>query len=185
MPMVDVEQRIAALLIASTAIAMVAGGCGGGSSSDANEPEASKTFLIQGGSANSKKIVRFGEEADKEEREAASEVLEENMAAREAHDLDTQCSSLSEGAVKRAEKEAAIWEPGPGCKPNLRELGTPWSITKEVRENTMTGPIDALRVKGDRAWALYHGAKGKDYAVRMEKEDGEWKVDTLTTTELR
>ena len=180
--MVVLEQRIAGVLIVAAASAMAAAGCGGGSSSDANEPEASKTFLIAG---NENKIPRFGEEADEEEREAASAVLEENMAAREAHDLEPQCSSLTAGAIKRAEEEAAFREPGPGCEPNLEELGTPWSITKEIRENTMTGPIDALRVKGDRAWALYHGAKGKDYAVKMEKEDDEWKVDSLTTTELR
>lgn len=172
-------------LVVATAAALLAAGCGGGSDSDeagANEPEGSKTFIT---ASTKSKLPTFGEEADSDEREEASEVLEENMVAREAHDLETQCDSLSAGAIKRAEEEAAVWEPGPGCEPNLRELGTPWSITKEVRENTMTGPIDALRVKGDRGWALYHGAKGKDYAIKMEKEDDEWKVDSLTTTELR
>jgi hypothetical protein len=175
------EQRILSALIVAAALAIIAAGCGGGSSSDANEPEASKTFLVKG---DSNKIAKFGEEADGDEREDASEVLEENMVAREAHDLPVQCSSLTAGAIKRAEEEAFVWEPGPGCEPNLKELGTPWSITKEIRENTMTGPIDALRVKGDKAWALYHGAKGKDYAIKMKKEDDEWKVDSLTTTEL-
>ena len=175
------EQRVLGALIVAAALTIVSVGCGGGSSSDANEPEASKTFLVKG---DSNKIAKFGEEADEDERDDASEVLEESMVAREAHDLETQCSSLTAGAIKRAEEEAAVWEPGRGCEPNLRELGTPWPITKEIRENAMTGPVDALRVKGDRAWALYHGAKGKDYAMRMKKEDDEWKVDSLTTTEL-
>lgn len=175
-------QKIPGVCTTVGVLVLIVSGCGGGSSSDAKEPEASKTFLI----AESKnKIAKFGEEASKDEREAASEVLEENMVAREAHDLETQCPTLTAGAVKRAEEEAAFWEPGSGCEPNLKELGTPWSITKEIRENTMTGPIDALRVKGDRGWALYHGVKGKDYAVKMEMEDGEWKVDSLTTTELK
>jgi hypothetical protein len=175
------DWKITWALVVVAAIAVLAAGCGG-SSSDANEPEASKTFLIKG---SENKIVKFGEEADEDEREAASEVLEENMEAREAHDLPVQCSLLSAGAIKRAEEEAAFWEPGNGCEPNLKELGTPWSITKEIRENTMTGPVAALRVKGDRGWALYHGAKGKDYAVRMEKEGDDWKVDSLTTVELK
>jgi len=178
---VTLAQKLSISALIGVSVAMLASGCGGGSSSDANTPEASKTFLIAG---NENKIPKFGEEADEDEREAASGVLEENMVAREAHDLETQCSSLSAGAIKRAEEEAAVWEPGTGCEPNLRELGTPWSITKEIRENTMTGPIDALRVKGDKAWALYHGAKGKDYAIKMEKDNDEWKVDSLTTTEL-
>jgi hypothetical protein len=180
--MASFEQRVLGALIVAAALAVVSVGCGGGSSSDANEPEASKTFLIKG---SSNKIVKFGQEADGDEREDASEVLEENMVAREAHDLETQCSALTAGAIKRAEEEASVWNVGPGCEVNLKELGTPWSITKEVRENTMTGPIDALRVKGDRGWALYHGAKGKDYAMKMEKDGDEWKVDSLTTTELK
>jgi hypothetical protein len=48
----------------------------------------------------------------------------------------------------------------------------------------MTGPIDALRVEGDRGYALYHGTKGKDYVMAMKKEDDEWKVSSLTESEL-
>ncbi len=180
--MASLEKRVLGILIVAAALAIAVAGCGGDSSSDANEPEASKTFLIKG---KTNTIAKFGEEADEDEREAASEVLEENMVAREAHDLEAQCPLLTAGAIKRAEEEAAVWEPGPGCEANLKELGTPWSITKEIRENTMTGPIDALRVKGDRGWALYHGVGGKDYAIKMEKDGDEWKVDSLTTTELR
>jgi hypothetical protein len=167
--------------IVTAALAILAAGCGGGSSSDANEVEASKSFITKTGS---NKLPKFGEEADEDEREAASEVVEEDFKAREKADWAIQCTSLSAGAIKRAEEEAAIWSVGPGCAKNLAELAEPLYITKEIRENTLTGPIDALRVKGDRGWALYHGTKGKDYAIRMEKEDDDWKVDALATVEL-
>ena len=115
----------------------------------------------------------------------ASEVLEENMVAREAHDSVFSARHSRRARSNGLKKKPPLSGSGPGCEKNLAELGEPWSITKEIRENTMTGPIDALRVKGDRAWALYHGAMGKDYAIKMEKEDDEWKVDSLTTTEVR
>lgn len=170
----------AGVLIAVAMTAMIVAGCGGGSDSDASEVEASKTFLTKGGKNT---IPKFGEEADEEEREAASEVLEENLQAREAGDWETQCESLTPAAVKSTKEEAETRGASKGCAKDLEALGEPKSETQSIRENTMTGPIDALRVKGNRGWALYHGSKGKDYAMKMEKVDDDWKVDSLTTTE--
>jgi hypothetical protein len=176
-------RRIAGVLIAAAAIAMVAIGCGGGSDSDANEAEASKTFLVKG---SQNKIPKFGEEADSDEREDASGVLEENLEARAAGDWAEQCSSLTAGAIKSLEEEnAERGEVQGSCAKDLAYQGEPESSTASIRENTMTGPIDALRVKGDRAWALYHGTNGKDYAMKMERSDDEWKVDSLTTSEVK
>jgi len=45
-------------------------------------------------------------------------------------------------------------------------------------------PIAALRVKGPVAYALYHGKAGKDYAMKMEIDQGKWKVAALLTEEL-
>lgn len=167
-----------AVVVLIAAIAMA--GCGG-SDSDANEPEASKTFLIKG---SQNKIPKFGEEADSDEREAASEVVEENFEAREAGEWAKQCSSLTAAAIKQMEEEALRSVEG-DCPKDLKSLAEPLYVTKKARKNTLTGPIDALRVKGDRGWALYHGAKGKDYAIALEKVDDEWKVDKLAAIELK
>jgi hypothetical protein len=171
---------IAGVLIA-VAVA-IATGCGSSSSSDSNagEAEASKAFHNPKG----KEIVNFGEEASSEEREAASAVLEENYEARAAADWAGQCSSLTKGERKRLEEAEAYRNVGKGCTEALKYAAAPAPATKAVRENTLTGPIDALRVKGDQAWALYHGKGGKDYAMPMEKEGNEWKVNNTTTTEL-
>jgi hypothetical protein len=50
-------------------------------------------------------------------------------------------------------------------------------------KNTMVEPLAALRVNGKQAFAFYHGAKGKDYVIPMEKEGGEWKVAALLPEE--
>jgi len=171
-------------------------GCGG-SSSDANEAdatkpseveatkageaEASKAFL-KSGSKN--KIARFGEEASAKERAAASKVLTKNLRAREAGDWTTQCNTLSPKAIKDSAEIAEIQGvAGGGCAKELKARAEPLEISEESRVNTLTGSIDALRFKGNRAYALYHGIGGLDYAMVMEKVDGEWKVgDVLEET---
>lgn len=148
-----------------------------------NEPEPSKAFL-KSGSKN--KIAKFGEEASAKEREAASKVLEENFKAREAGEWAKQCASLSPGAIENVKEIASTQGGGDGggCAKELEFRAQPLKLTKGLRENTLTGPIDALRFNGNRAYALFHGPKGRNYAMRMEKVDGEWKVDDLLTEEL-
>jgi hypothetical protein len=174
------EWRIAGAILVAVAIATSFTACGG-SSSDADEVEASKSFLQPGGK---NKIAKFGEEASADEREAASEVLEENLEAREAGEWAKQCSSLTTGAVKRLQEENVERNfPKGNCTESLSAQGETLG-TEAVRENTMTGPIDALRVKGDRGYALYHGTEGKDYSMAMKKVNDEWKVDSLITEEI-
>jgi hypothetical protein len=169
-----------AAIIALPMAAMLAVGCGGGS--DANEPEASRSFFTKG---DENKIPKFGEEADEEEREAASAVLSENLTARASGDWAKQCATLAKGAVEEVEEGAAAQGlKGGGCAKELESRAQPLSQTKSIRANPMTGPIDALRVKGDRGYALFHGTEGNDYFVPMENVDGEWKVDSIFTEVL-
>lgn len=174
--------RLVGVFVVALVTAMAIVGCGGSSgSSNANEPEASKAFLSPKGKNT---IPKFGEEASSDEREAASAVLEENLEARAAGEWAKQCASMSVAAIKKVEGAAAYRNIPKGCVSALKTQGEPKSETQSVRENTMSGPIDALRVKGEKGYALYHGTKGKDYAMPMEKENGEWKVGSVVTTEL-
>lgn len=169
---------VAGVLIAAV-IAVAVVGCGGGSDSTT---EASASFL---GPNTKSKIPKFGKEADTAEREAASEVLEKNLQARETADWEAQCATLTAGAVKKVEEEFSPFATKANCVRSLTAVATPLSSSEAARVNTMTGPIDAFRVKGGRGFALYHGTEGKDYAMPMEKEDGEWKVDDVVTKELK
>ncbi|MGB7684774.1 MAG: hypothetical protein WBL45_03235 [Solirubrobacterales bacterium] len=169
--------------MAAVLLSGVGVGCGGDSGASAtSDPsggaEASSSFIKPGGK---NQIPKFGDEADEDEREAASAVLQESIQARAAGEWARQCETLTAGRVKRVQETGASGN----CASALKIQAAPLSETQALRANTMTGPIDALRVEGDRGFALYHGRNGKDYAMPMREEDGEWKVSSLTETELR
>lgn len=175
------------VLIAAVLMAALAVGCGsGGSSSTADSTSAggSSAEFIKAGSKNV--AAKFGKEADDAEREAASQVLEYNLNARAAGNWAAQCSSLSASTQKTLEEAPTVVGSGNpvSCSKSLETQAKPESATQEVRANTMTGPIAVLRVKGSKAFALYHGTQGKDYAIPMSKEGGVWKVDAVLTREI-
>lgn len=172
---------VVSLAIAAV-LAILVAGCGGGSSTGSDQEEGNASFIVKG---QKNTIVKFGEEADSDEREAASDVLEENLEARAAADWAGQCATLSAAAIKPIEEQ---WESKfkgiEGCAASLKREGEPASATAKARRNTLTDPVAALRVKGKKAYALYHGSGGKNYAMAMELEGDEWKVSSLTTVEL-
>jgi hypothetical protein len=162
-------------------------GCGGSSSADGTEKSkttetvATKPFP----SVSTKKIPQFGKKASAGEREAASEVLEENLEAREAADFTTQCATLSPVAVKGVAAQASIQGlGGGGCVKELTARAEPLKQTKGLRQDTMTGPIDELRVKGNYGYAIWKGTGSRDYAMQMERVDGEWKVGNVLDENL-
>jgi hypothetical protein len=170
------------IIAALCAVATV--GCGaGGSTSDGGSTtgsasvEASREFVKKGGE---NKIPNFGKEADSAEREAASKVVEESLTARAAGDWAGQCATLSATAIKQIRETVPPAE-GRTCAKAIETEAEPEEQTQALRANTMTEPIAALRVKGSKGYALYHGAKGLDYAMPMEKEGNQWKVSALIT----
>jgi hypothetical protein len=176
------------LLLALLSLALLAAGCGGGSSSSvssSSESGAGAEPSAQFRKPNDKHsaaqfVTSFGSEASAEEREAASEVVTKNLAARAAADFKTQCETLNKhgiGEIPGAKNHR-------DCPEALTKYAEPLAKTKAFRKDTLSGPIAALRVKGERGYALYHGSDKKDYAVPLEKEDGSWKVSSVSTTEL-
>jgi hypothetical protein len=171
------------LLVLVGLLAVVVAACGGGSSSsstDSAEAEPAKAFIVKGEANN---FVIFGHESGAVDREAASKVLGENLEAREAHDWAGQCATLSRRTVKEVEHEAEFIaghrRPCPQELAKLAETAPPY-----VLADTLSGPIAALRIEGNKGIALYHG-ENKNYAMPMKKEGGEWKVDKLTTLPLK
>ncbi len=166
-------------------VGVLAAGCGGGGSSSSSSEaasggEPSAQFLNAKSKKGDAKIVKFGAEASAQEREAVNAVVVENLKARAAADFETQCETLN--------KKSFAQIPGAknqkGCPAALKKLAEPLSGSKKLREDTLTGSIAALRVKGNEAFALYHGNDGKNWAVPLEKEGVSWKVGALVMIEL-
>ncbi len=166
-----------ALLAASICLGLIVAGCGGGTATSATDPDPSAQFIEKG---HENVIPRFGKESSVEEREEASAVLTENLKARAAGAFATQCKTLNkEGVASIPEAKGKS-----SCPGALKKIGEPLSQTKKARKDTLTGPISALRVKGTKGYALYHGNDGKNYAMPMGKENGSWLVSAIVTTEL-
>jgi hypothetical protein len=168
------------LAIATGLIATVVVGCGDGSSEAPGSAAAStptgQSAEFVGGGPNGK-LATLGKEAEAAEREAASRVLEESFQARAARDWAGQCSTLVAPLASQIEQASSVLASGVGCAKALEaqaEKATPSTLV-----DTMTGPIDVLRVNGNRAFAFYHGTQGEDYVIPMAKEGGEWKVASL------
>jgi hypothetical protein len=184
-------------------VAVVATGCGGGSSADSaataatnarpqktssEEPTSTGGSTSPSGNPSSEFLkpgeknpaVEFGKEAPDALREQVSRVVAKSLKAREKADFKTQCTTLTIEAIKQV--------PGAdtrdGCPAGLKQLATPLSETVKARKDTLTGPIDVMRVKGKKGYALWHGNDGKDYVVPLEKEGSYWRLPSILTSEV-
>jgi hypothetical protein len=53
-----------------------------------------------------------------------------------------------------------------------------------AKRDTTIADVGALRVKGDSAYLLFHGAHSADYFMPMAREDGRWKVAAVAASAL-
>lgn len=179
------------------AVAVLAGCGGGGSSGSSNStaaakaakpPASSRAAESTGGEPSAEfvgkgpngKLAKSGEEAEAADREAASRVVEESLEARASRDWASQCSTLVAALIKQIEESNSL-SAATGCAKALAAVAAP--ATPSALANTMTGPIDALRVSGTQGFAFWHGTGGKDYVIPLFKEGGEWKVGSLVAQE--
>lgn len=144
---------------------------------------AAREFLIPGGD---NLIQSFGEEGTAAEREEASKVVHAWMNARVAEDWVADCKHLSRGYLQSLLKDVRGVTEGrvTTCPAALEYFGDAASGNSG---RTLTGPIDSLRVKGPEdteteweAWAQWHGPKGIDWVLPLEREEGTWKVDNAS-----
>jgi hypothetical protein len=167
-------------------------GCGGDSSTQAGEKAGGKAdewvprvngpsrgFLIRGGD---NAIEYFGHEAPPAERERASRVIHAWMRARVAEDWARDCGYLSHIYARRIRNDARGVTHGKvlTCPQALRFFGDEASGTSG---NTLTGPIDSLRVRGFRAFAQWHGKHQIDWILPLRNENGIWKVEAASPVE--
>ncbi|HEX3040915.1 MAG TPA: hypothetical protein VHP56_02345 [Solirubrobacterales bacterium] len=188
---------IGGLVLLVLAVAVV--GCGGGSSTAASTGETAgddqpfpnvqgvaREFLLPGGD---NLVQTFGEEASATEREKASKVVHVWMKARVAEDWAADCKYLAEEYVRELVWDAlgVSHEKVTNCHEALAFFGTASSGTSG---NTLTGPIDSLRVRAtkvgnteEEAYAQWHGPKGIDWVLPMRKELGGWRIYSASPLE--
>lgn len=174
------------MIIAMLLMALV--GCGGGEATGGSETASdeerlypwlkgpTREFLVPEGGDNA--VQMFGREATEAEREQASKVIHAWMRARAAKDWENDCMYMSRAYRKALVVDAFGVTDGKvkNCPDALAYFGP--SASGDYK-NTLSGPIDSLRVETGQAFAQYHGNDGKrDWVVPMDKEDGEWKVAT-------
>jgi hypothetical protein len=174
------------LLLVLSSLALIVAGCGSSSSSPSAASSTTEPGSVSDPSAEfpktkeSRPIVTMGKEGSAAEREAASEVVVESLKAREAGDFSVQCKTLNTTGLKEipgAKNQST-------CPAALKKFAEPLAKTKEAREDRLPGSIDALRVKGENGYALFHGTDGQDYAVALRKEGGDWKLSAVNVIEL-
>ncbi len=175
-------ERLLGTALACLVISLLVLGCGGGS---ASESSSSSTANNSGSLAefnNENSAVTFGKEASQAELEEASRLVARTLQTRSDHDWAGQCATLSKAAIKQFKSEGPASVKNSPCGVALGAQGklAPQSI---LRDN-LRGSVVALRVQGKTGFAFYHGNDSKDWAMPMEKEAGQWRVNSLLAEEL-
>lgn len=176
-------------------VAIVLGGCGGGSSDPTEAAKAeprlypwikgpTRQFLEPGGD---NVVQTFGREGTKAEREQASKIIHAWMRARAVQDWKKDCSYFSRAYWKNITEDAHGVTHG-----KVKNCAQALAYFKHNASgdyvNNLSGPIDSLRVgiykeQRNQAYAQYHGNDGKDWVVPMNRDDGRWKVSIASPIE--
>lgn len=163
---------IVALVAAALGTALLAAcGSSGGSSGGGSDQFRDKTHSP---------LLDFGEESSEGEMEEAAEAVSSFLSARSQEDWPATCAQLSSALLAKIEHLAI-------SSTDLEDKSCPSFLeaflsvsAQERRQNT---EIDggSLRQKGTRGFLIYLGARENVYAMPLSKEDGAWKVDSLSS----
>ena len=132
-------------------------------------------FLVSRGDNS---IPTYGSEESSSQKAKASKILEVYLKEREGENWGKVCSLL--GATPRRQLEA-LGRASTGVRASCPKLYETFAGTGSVSElaNPMVGGIVALRVKGEKAFALFYGSHRHQYMMPMALEGGGWKVNQV------
>jgi hypothetical protein len=125
-------------------------------------------------------LLDFGEESDETEREEAADVVHSFYSARARGDWPTACAQLSGAVLDKIEHLAtSATELEDTSCPSFLETFT--RLTARQRHESTVIDAGSLREQGTRGFLIYYGPQEVVYAMSLRKEDGAWKVDSLSS----
>lgn len=132
---------------------------------------AAAPFVVPGADNS---IPNYGSEASPSTNAEATSILKAYLEARQRGDWAEACVHLGTTPRRQLRVVAeASGAQGASCQSIYPRLTTP------ERADPLGGAIAALRVKGDRAFALFYGAGRHQYMIPMIVEGGSWKVNQV------
>jgi hypothetical protein len=199
--------RIAALglaLAAALAAALAVGGCGSGgggtsttgpasSSTSAPTSTATAPATSAGGHAEAhagghaeaggeKSIEDYGSESAGSGREALLAAFHGYLKGLAARDYTTACNYLAASVRRSLEQLVTKQLKAKGCPGIMPKLLAPTAAA--IARRQANGKVTKLRVRGSRAFVVYHAPGAKLYVLTMTREGGGWKAALLAGSVL-
>jgi hypothetical protein len=126
-------------------------------------------------------IQESGSEAGSSELALAAAALHGYLDARAAGQWATACTYLANGVIVQLSQLSGSARKLP-CAKLLAGLAA--GVTSGAAREAAQADVGALRVNGDSAFLLLHGAHGIDYFIPMAREGAEWKVAAIAPSAL-
>jgi hypothetical protein len=155
---------------------------GSGTKATHDSATGAASFETKGGDNS---IQESGSEAGAFEVSQAAIALHGYLNARAAGEWAKACSYMAAGVTAQLAQFSAGSagdKKTPSCAKLLAGLsvGIPAATMREAAQ----ADVGALRVEGESAFLLCHGAHGVDYFMPMDREGGDWKVAAIAPSAL-
>lgn len=128
--------------------------------------------------AGDNSIPTYGLEGSGSQRAQASRVLHAYLMGRAEEDWGKACSLL--GTTPRHQLEV-VGGASTGTKASCPKIYAAFAAREPASElgNPMVGAIVALRIKGEKAFALFYGLHHQQYMMPMVSEGGQWRINQV------
>jgi hypothetical protein len=165
------------------AVAVAAGGCGGGTEGTDSEPApvSSANSSEQSGGAE-RSIEEFGTEASGSDRAGLLASFRGYLDALAAREYASACSRLSAGVQRSLNQLLPKSQRAGVCSAALPRLLSP--TASAVARSQARGTVTKVRMQGDRGFVVYHAPGAKLYQMPMSREGGAWKLGLVTGSVL-
>jgi hypothetical protein len=137
-------------------------------------------FVVKGADNS---VQEYGSEADESELKAAARSLHGFLDARAERNWAAACTYLAESLTGSFEQVAETSSPLPhGCPATLAALSG--QVPASNLHEAAVADVGSLRREADRAFLIYRAAHRVVCAISMVREEGAWKVASLSGVPL-